>query len=73
MAYGRHNTHEAPCYQCEDRHMGCHSQCEKYKEYVNAYRDRNRYMYGQINPPGSRYYKERAASNIAPHSKKRYR
>lgn len=22
-----------PCYKCEDRHVGCHSTCEKYKEF----------------------------------------
>lgn len=24
----------APCYNCTDREMGCHSKCEKYKEYL---------------------------------------
>lgn len=23
----------APCYQCSDRHLGCHTTCEQYKEY----------------------------------------
>lgn len=23
----------APCYQCEDRVVGCHAKCEKYKVY----------------------------------------
>ena len=22
-----------PCYNCNDRHAGCHSECEKYLEY----------------------------------------
>jgi len=21
------------CYQCKDRHIGCHSNCERYREY----------------------------------------
>ncbi len=24
----------APCYQCPDRHVGCHSKCERYKAYA---------------------------------------
>ena len=24
----------APCYKCEERQLGCHSSCEKYKEYA---------------------------------------
>ena len=27
------NGLESPCYKCEDRHVGCHSTCETYKEY----------------------------------------
>ena len=23
-----------PCYKCEDREVGCHSNCEKYKEFA---------------------------------------
>ena len=23
----------APCKDCEDRHEGCHTECDKYKEY----------------------------------------
>lgn len=23
----------APCKGCQDRYLGCHSECEKYKEY----------------------------------------
>ena len=22
-----------PCYQCEDRHIGCHSECDAYKQW----------------------------------------
>lgn len=24
------------CYGCKERHLGCHANCEKYKEYVKA-------------------------------------
>lgn len=24
---------DAPCYGCEDRHVGCHADCAKYVEY----------------------------------------
>lgn len=24
----------APCYKCEERHIGCHATCERYLEYA---------------------------------------
>ena len=30
----------APCRDCENRHVGCHSDCEKYKEFVIANEER---------------------------------
>ena len=24
---------KSPCYKCQKRHINCHSECEKYKEY----------------------------------------
>jgi hypothetical protein len=27
---------EAPCYKCERRVLGCHSNCEEYLEYSNG-------------------------------------
>ena len=24
---------KAPCHKCEDRHVGCHGSCERYKAY----------------------------------------
>lgn len=36
------NRRNAPCYGCEDRHVGCHADCAKYIEYRNdsdAYRE----------------------------------
>ena len=24
----------APCYKCEERHIGCHSTCERYQAYA---------------------------------------
>lgn len=29
------NRQNAPCYGCEDRHVGCHADCAKYEEYHN--------------------------------------
>ena len=23
-----------PCYECPDRHVGCHSECDRYKEFA---------------------------------------
>ena len=25
---------QPPCYKCPDRHIKCHAECEKYKEYT---------------------------------------
>ena len=27
---------KAPCYECKDRTVGCHSNCERYKEYADT-------------------------------------
>lgn len=29
-------TVKSNCYKCENRYVGCHSKCEKYKEYRKA-------------------------------------
>ena len=26
----------SPCYQCKDRHQGCHAECETYREWDEA-------------------------------------
>lgn len=26
----------APCFKCEDRFVGCHSKCDKYKEFSGS-------------------------------------
>ena len=31
---------KSPCYECPDRRAGCHSECEKYKEYQAKNRER---------------------------------
>lgn len=30
---------EAPCYKCSDRKLGCHSTCDKYKEFKERIED----------------------------------
>lgn len=32
----------APCKDCEDRHFGCHSECEKYKLWQTERMEKNR-------------------------------
>lgn len=32
----------APCYQCEERHIDCHSSCEKYIAYANERKEISR-------------------------------
>lgn len=36
------NKPKIPCYKCQDRHGGCHAECERYAEYAKqqkAWRD----------------------------------
>lgn len=44
---------EPPCYHCEDRAIGCHGSCEKYKAWkseVDRVNDnRRKYVYAQKN------------------------
>lgn len=29
----------APCKDCEERHLGCHSECKRYLEYLNEHKE----------------------------------
>lgn len=29
----------APCFECEDRKLKCHADCERYKAYIAEYRE----------------------------------
>lgn len=31
-----YDPHKHPCYLCDKRHMGCHGECETYKEFENT-------------------------------------
>ena len=33
-----------PCYNCEDREVGCHSSCDKYHDSLKQY-DKSKYEY----------------------------
>ena len=35
-----------PCYNCPDRHIGCHAQCERYKAYTAEYQKQKRQQEG---------------------------
>lgn len=30
---------KVPCRDCKERHVGCHSSCEQYKEYQTKYKE----------------------------------
>lgn len=30
-----------PCYQCQDRHVGCHSSCERYTSWKTEHEQQN--------------------------------
>lgn len=38
----RKETPNAPCKECEERQVGCHSTCELYKEFRQKLDERNR-------------------------------
>ena len=33
---------KAPCYQCPDRHIGCHAECEAFQEYDRQNKERQK-------------------------------
>jgi hypothetical protein len=36
-----------PCYKCESRKVGCHSECERYKEYQSSRKVLNYTIYAK--------------------------
>jgi hypothetical protein len=38
LVYARPN---APCKDCKERHVGCHAECERYKEFAEENRRRH--------------------------------
>lgn len=32
------------CYKCSDRHIGCHSSCERYDNYIKEYHKQQHYL-----------------------------
>ena len=32
---------KSPCLNCSDRHIGCHSECDKYKEFTESRQSEN--------------------------------
>lgn len=36
---------QSPCLNCESRHSGCHSQCEKYLDFRDALDEYNEVVY----------------------------
>lgn len=35
----------SPCYKCEERQLGCHSSCEKYKQYAGIVEEERQARY----------------------------
>ena len=36
------------CYRCTERKIGCHSNCEKYKAFVEDKKAQNKYMWDNV-------------------------
>lgn len=36
-----------PCHYCEDRHIGCHGECERYSEYLAKHTAEKEYIQQQ--------------------------
>ena len=63
-----------PCYECSERKVGCHCNCEKYKEWKNKYNDKKQQISSYINPNHCRYFKQKCVCDYNnKKSKKRYR
>lgn len=64
----------APCYQCNDRVIGCHGTCQKYKDFKQEYVDKEIQIKEYLAPRGSGYFKGKAQiAECAKFSKRRYR
>lgn len=72
--YGHSSKNQPPCYQCLDREIGCHSNCEKYNDWRNELRDKKHKIGEQINPKHCHYFKQKYSGMYAhKNSKKKYR
>lgn len=38
----RRNRNNNPCFGCAERHLKCHAECEKYKAWLEDYRDKHK-------------------------------
>ena len=58
---------KAPCKNCTDRVVGCHSTCEKYKDWKKKDKERKQKIFES--KMKSRYYRSTATTKV--HQKKR--
>ncbi len=47
--FSHNNTILSPCKECKDRRAGCHSECEKYKEYKQTLYEFHKGLYKRHN------------------------
>lgn len=38
---------EIPCYNCSERHVGCHGECDRYASFFKARREANKEIFEQ--------------------------
>lgn len=66
------NINKSPCYECEKRKLGCHSNCDKYKEWSNYQYYAKKQGNLQINPRGCTYFKGKVTKYGVFKSKKKF-
>jgi hypothetical protein len=50
---------KGPCKGCEERKVGCHSECERYKAWLKEYHDEKEWLEGKKHPEIAQYIRDR--------------
>ena len=60
-----------PCWECPDRHEGCHGQCKAYMEYAEEVRKKRVFVMNENKPrefPPTMKYKKSSGCYVVPKS-----
>lgn len=52
-------SQKGPCIDCEDRKVGCHSDCERYKAWLEAYHKEKAWLKEKRHPVIADYIRDR--------------
>lgn len=65
------NPLQAPCKDCNDRHVGCHAECQKYKDYKTEHAKQQTFIRRLDEEDNAfRCYKEEKVKRLRGHAEK---